>query len=48
MNITLIDNYDSFAYNLAHLLRELGATVRVFRNDRFTLDDLHSTERLIL
>ena len=48
MNITLIDNYDSFAYNLAHLLRELGATVRVFRNDRFTLDDLLSTERLIL
>jgi len=34
--ILLIDNYDSFTYNLAQLLAELGAAVRVARNDRIT------------
>jgi anthranilate synthase/aminodeoxychorismate synthase-like glutamine amidotransferase len=36
--ILLIDNYDSFTYNLYHYLSELGAEVKVFRNDRITLD----------
>ena len=31
--ILLIDNYDSFTWNLVHYLRELGAEVRVERND---------------
>jgi len=34
--IVLIDNYDSFAFNLVHYLGELGADVRVHRNDRIT------------
>ncbi|HEV2365018.1 MAG TPA: aminodeoxychorismate/anthranilate synthase component II [Caulobacteraceae bacterium] len=34
--ILLIDNYDSFTYNLVHRLSELGARVRVVRNDRLT------------
>jgi anthranilate synthase component 2 len=34
--IILIDNYDSFAFNLVHYLGELGAPVRVHRNDRIT------------
>jgi anthranilate synthase component 2 len=34
--IVLIDNYDSFAFNLVHYLGELGATVEVHRNDRVT------------
>ena len=33
MNVLLVDNYDSFTYNLAHLLEELGAEVTVIRND---------------
>ena len=37
--ILLIDNYDSFTYNLAHLFGELGAEVVVRRNDAITLDE---------
>ena len=36
--IVLIDNYDSFAYNLLHFLGELGAEVTVSRNDAITVD----------
>ena len=38
--ILLIDNYDSFTYNLYHYLGELGADVKVFRNDKITLDEI--------
>ena len=38
--ITLIDNYDSFTYNLVHYLTELGADVAVVRNDAVTVDDI--------
>ena len=38
--ILLIDNYDSFTYNLYHYLGELGAEVSVFRNDKITLDEV--------
>lgn len=34
MKIVIIDNYDSFTYNLAHLIKELGAEVSVYRNDQ--------------
>jgi para-aminobenzoate synthetase component 2 len=40
--ILLIDNYDSFTYNLYHYLGELGAKVRVFRNNQVSLDDIDS------
>ncbi|MDZ4736396.1 MAG: aminodeoxychorismate/anthranilate synthase component II [Rhodospirillaceae bacterium] len=36
----LIDNYDSFTYNLYHYLGELGATMRVHRNDQITVDEV--------
>src|SRR6185369_15681859 len=36
--ILLIDNYDSFTYNLFHYLGELGAEIQVFRNDKITID----------
>jgi anthranilate synthase/phosphoribosyltransferase len=36
----LIDNYDSFTYNLVQYFGELGAEIKVFRNDRVTLDEL--------
>jgi anthranilate synthase component 2 len=38
--LALIDNYDSFTYNLVQYLGELGAEVRVFRNDQISLDAL--------
>jgi para-aminobenzoate synthetase component 2 len=40
--IVLIDNYDSFTYNLYHYLGELGAKVKVFRNNKVNLDDIES------
>ncbi|MEZ5925140.1 MAG: aminodeoxychorismate/anthranilate synthase component II [Hyphomicrobiaceae bacterium] len=38
--LTLIDNYDSFTYNLVHYLGELGALCRVYRNDQVTVDQV--------
>jgi anthranilate synthase component 2 len=38
--IILIDNYDSFAFNLVHYLGELGAEIRVHRNDKVTADEV--------
>ena len=38
--ILVIDNYDSFTYNLVQYLGELGAELRVFRNDAMTLDEV--------
>ena len=38
--LLLIDNYDSFTYNLAQYLGELGAEVRVERNDAVAVDDV--------
>ena len=37
--VTLIDNYDSFTFNLVHYLGELGAEVSVWRNDEITVAD---------
>lgn len=48
MHIVIIDNYDSFTYNLAHLVRELGADVTVFRNDQFELPQLEAFDKIIL
>ena len=44
----IIDNYDSFTYNLSHLLKELGADVTVVRNDMFRLEDLEQYDRIVL
>ena len=38
--ILLIDNYDSFTYNLFQYISELGETVEVVRNDKITLDQI--------
>lgn len=48
MKITIIDNYDSFTYNLAHLVKKLGAEVEVFRNDKFQMEELNSFDKIIL
>ncbi len=40
MKVLVIDNYDSFTYNLVHYLGELGAELEVVRNDKITLDQI--------
>lgn len=48
MKIVIIDNYDSFTYNLAHLVKELSADVDVVRNDQFELPQLEPYGKMIL
>ena len=48
MKIVIIDNYDSFTYNLSHLLKELGADVSVYRNDKFTMPMLLPFDKIVL
>ncbi len=48
MKIVIIDNYDSFTYNLSHLVKELGAEVTVYRNDQFELSQLEAFDKIIL
>lgn len=47
-HIALIDNYDSFTYNLVQLVEQAGARVTVLRNDRFALPDLSVYDKLLL
>jgi anthranilate synthase component 2 len=48
MKILLFDNYDSFTYNLRHILLELGADVEVHRNNRIALDDVNRFDKIVL
>ena len=40
MKLLVIDNYDSFTYNLVHFLGDLGAKSTVVRNDKISLDEI--------
>ena len=46
----VIDNYDSFTYNLVHFLGELGADMEIVRNDKITVEGIHemSPERIVI
>ncbi len=46
--IIIIDNYDSFTYNLVHYLEDLNAEVTVFRNDEFELNELEKFDKILL
>lgn len=46
--VLIIDNYDSFTYNLAHILKELGAEVIIKRNDQLTLDEVEPFDYILL
>lgn len=48
MKILLLDNYDSFTYNLLHILKELGADVEVHRNDKITLQEVERFDKILL
>ena len=46
--IIIIDNYDSFTYNLVHYLEDLNAAVTVYRNDEFDIDELQKFDKILL
>ena len=46
--VLVIDNYDSFTYNLVHLVNELGREVEVWRNDKFELSDVDQFDQILL
>jgi anthranilate synthase component II len=46
--ILIIDNYDSFTYNLVHLVHEIGMECEVWRNDKFKLEDVDAFSHIIL
>ena len=48
MKVAVIDNYDSFTYNLVHYLEDLNVEVTVFRNDEFELLDIEKFEKILL
>ncbi|MBP93604.1 MAG: aminodeoxychorismate/anthranilate synthase component II [Flavobacteriaceae bacterium] len=47
-HILVIDNYDSFTYNLVHYLEDLNCKVTVKRNDQLTLDDVNAFNKIVL
>jgi len=46
--VLVIDNYDSFTYNLVHLINELGFEAVVWRNDKFELKEVDSYQKILL
>ena len=48
IKIFLIDNYDSFTYNLLYYLEELGCEVTVKRNDKFELDEIRNFDAILI
>ena len=48
MKVLVIDNYDSFVYNLVHYLEELNCDVTVVRNDQFFLEEVEKYDKILL
>ena len=48
MKVLVIDNYDSFTYNLVHYLEDLNCDVTVVRNDKLVLEDVESFNKIVL
>ncbi|TDO20011.1 anthranilate synthase component II [Pedobacter duraquae] len=46
--VLVIDNYDSFTYNLVHLINEVGREAEVWRNDKFELEDVDQFDQILL
>lgn len=46
--ILVLDNYDSFTYNLVHIIRELGSPYEVHRNDKISLDEVGRFDKILL
>lgn len=48
MKILVIDNYDSFTYNLVHIIRALGYAMDIYRNDKIPLEDVKNYDKILL
>lgn len=48
MKLLILDNYDSFTYNIVHAVRELGITPTVVRNDKITLPEIDEFDKIII
>ena len=48
MNILVLDNYDSFVYNLVYILKELGTNVEVYRNDKISVEAAGKYDKILL
>lgn len=48
MRVLVIDNYDSFTYNLVHYLEDLNCDVTVIRNDKLTLEEVEPFHKILL
>lgn len=48
VKVLILDNYDSFTYNLVHIIRELGYDYEVHRNDKITLEEVDRFDKILL
>lgn len=48
MKILVLDNYDSFTYNLVHIIRELGYEMDIFRNDKIQVEEVNKYDKILL
>jgi anthranilate synthase component 2 len=48
MKILVLDNYDSFVYNLVYILKDLGNEVDVFRNDKIAMEEVEKYDKILL
>ena len=48
MKILVFDNYDSFTYNLVHIIRAAGFQPKVFRNDKITIEEVSQFDKILL
>jgi anthranilate synthase component II len=48
MKILVLDNYDSFTYNLVHIIRSLGHAMDIFRNDKIALEEVKKYDKILL
>lgn len=48
MKLLILDNYDSFTYNLVHLVKELGVEPEVHRNDKVALEEVNRFDKILL
>ena len=48
MKVLVIDNYDSFTYNLVHYLEDLNCEVTVKRNDRLSIEEVDNYQKIVL
>jgi anthranilate synthase component II len=48
MRVLVLDNYDSFTYNLVHIVRGLGIGFEVFRNDEISIEDVSTYDKIMI